>query len=200
MFELNVGQDLPWKSPEEVGQEMRKYVALGPDFVKIGASGDGKLVNSEIGQDAVLRFSPEQLREMAKAVHDAGKIIQAHTTSAEALRIVVESGFDMTQHCAFTGPVPMYEATIKLMLDRKFYCVGSAGLPAEPLPARSSVTTIEVHGVESIPDADRDASVLDFVGLCWGGANSIATAVLGAFPIMFGLSFWRSRTHRWFVS
>jgi len=122
MFELNVGQDLPWKSPEQVGEEMRRYVALGPDFVKIGVSGDGSPVNSEIGQDAVMRFTPEQLREMVKAVHDAGKIIQAHQTSAEALRIVVESGFDMTQHCAFTGPVPIYEATIKLMLERKFYC------------------------------------------------------------------------------
>jgi imidazolonepropionase-like amidohydrolase len=101
---------------------MRKYVALGPDFVKIGVSGDGRPVNSEIGQDAVLRFTPEQLRAMVKAVHDAGKIIQAHTTSAEALRIVVESGFDMTQHCAFTGPVPMYDETITLMVQRKFYC------------------------------------------------------------------------------
>jgi imidazolonepropionase-like amidohydrolase len=121
-FELNVGQDLPWKSPDEVGEELRKYVALGPDFVKIGVTGDGPPVNSEIGQDAVLRFSPEQLRAMVKAVHDSGKIIQTHQTSAESLRIVVESGFDMAQHCAFTGPVGMYEATIKLMLERKFYC------------------------------------------------------------------------------
>lgn len=28
--------------------------------------------------------------------------------------------------------------------------------------------------------------------VCWGGANSLATAVLGAFPIVFGLSFWQS--------
>lgn len=66
------------------------------------------------------------------------------------------------------------------------------GIPQESAPTKSSVTTIEAHGVESIPDADRDASVLDFVRLCWGGANSIATAVLGAFPIMFGLSFWQA--------
>src|SRR5438445_1552752 len=101
---------------------MRKYVDLGPDFVKIGVTGDGAPVNSETGQAAVLRFSPEQLRAMVKAVHDAGKIIQTHTTSAESIRIVVESGFDMAQHCAFTGPTRMYESTIKLMLDRKFYC------------------------------------------------------------------------------
>ena len=56
----------------------------------------------------------------------------------------------------------------------------------------ASVTTVEQHGVESIPDQDRDSSVFDFMRLCWGGANSLATAVLGAFPIMFGLSFWQA--------
>lgn len=50
----------------------------------------------------------------------------------------------------------------------------------------------ERHGIESIPDADRTASIVDFMRLCWGGGNSLATAVLGAFPIMFGLSFWQA--------
>ena len=61
-------------------------------------------------------------------------------------------------------------------------------------PARrnASVTTIERHGIESIPDADREASIFDFARICWGGANSLATAVLGAFPIMFGLSFMQA--------
>ncbi len=56
----------------------------------------------------------------------------------------------------------------------------------------ASVTTVEQHGVESIPDQDRDSTIFDFMRLCWGGANSLATAVLGAFPIMFGLSFWQA--------
>jgi purine-cytosine permease-like protein len=55
----------------------------------------------------------------------------------------------------------------------------------------ASATSIERHGIESIPDADRDASILDFARICWGGSNSLPTAVLGAFPIMFGLSFWQ---------
>ena len=50
----------------------------------------------------------------------------------------------------------------------------------------------ERHGVESIPDADRTSSIFDFMRVCWGGGNSLATAVLGAFPIMFGLSFWQA--------
>jgi purine-cytosine permease-like protein len=50
---------------------------------------------------------------------------------------------------------------------------------------------IERHGIESIPEADRSATVLDFLRIAWGGGNSLATAVLGAFPIIFGLSFWQ---------
>jgi imidazolonepropionase-like amidohydrolase len=151
LFELNVGQDLPWKSPDEVGEEMRKYVALGPDFVKIGVTGDGAPVNSEIGQAAVLRFSPEQLRAMVKAVHDAGKIIQSHTTSAESLRIVVESGFDMAQHCAFTGPTRMYESTIKLMLDHKFYC----GTQWAPLSEKEQKEMRELNSTDKTPYRNR---------------------------------------------
>jgi imidazolonepropionase-like amidohydrolase len=121
MFELNVGPDLVYMSPERVYEEMAEYATI-VDFVKIGVTGDGPPLNSEIGQSNVLRFSPAQLRAMVAAVHDAGKIIQAHQGSAESLHIVVESGFDMTQHCTFTGMSRIYEKTIELMLERDFYC------------------------------------------------------------------------------
>ncbi len=51
---------------------------------------------------------------------------------------------------------------------------------------------IERHGIESIPDADRTASIFDFLRIEWGGSNSLATAVLGAFPIIFGLTFFQA--------
>ncbi len=121
-FELNGGPDLAWKTPDQVREEMRRYVAEGVDFVKYGATGDGRPVNSEVGQEGVLRFTPAQQRAMVEAVHAAGKIIQTHQTSAESIRIVVESGVDMAQHCAETGPSRLPEETIQLMLRRKFYC------------------------------------------------------------------------------
>ena len=52
------------------------------------------------------------------------------------------------------------------------------------------VTAVESNGVERIPDAERTARPLDLFRLSFGGANTFATAVLGAFPILFGLSFW----------
>lgn len=50
-------------------------------------------------------------------------------------------------------------------------------------------TEVEQRGVERIPDAERTASPLDLFRLSFGGANTFATAVLGAFPVLFGLSF-----------
>jgi purine-cytosine permease-like protein len=58
--------------------------------------------------------------------------------------------------------------------------------------AAASVTAVEKHGIESIPDTDRTATLWDFMRIEWGGLNSLATAVLGAFPIIFGLSFWQA--------
>ncbi|MEU4088774.1 purine-cytosine permease family protein [Streptomyces aureus] len=55
----------------------------------------------------------------------------------------------------------------------------------------TSVTEIETYGVERIPDEDRTARPIDLFRLAFGGANTFATCVLGAFPILFGLSFWQ---------
>lgn len=127
-FELNGGPDLAWMTPQQVHDQMVKYVAHGVDFVKFGATGDDPPVNSGIGEEAVLRFTPAQMRAMVQAVHEAGRIIQTHQTDAEALRIVVESGVDMAQHCAHTGRSRIAEETIRLMLERKFSCGTQWGL------------------------------------------------------------------------
>ncbi|MFC7344778.1 purine-cytosine permease family protein [Saccharopolyspora griseoalba] len=50
-------------------------------------------------------------------------------------------------------------------------------------------TQVEQHGVEPIPDGERTARPFDLFRLSFGGANTIATVVLGSFPIVFGMSF-----------
>ncbi|MGA5506400.1 purine-cytosine permease family protein [Streptomyces umbrinus] len=60
-----------------------------------------------------------------------------------------------------------------------------------PATQPPSLTEVEPYGVERIPDADRSASPLDLFRLAFGGANTFSTCVLGAFPILFGLSFWQ---------
>jgi len=150
MFELNVGPDLVWKSPEQVYDEMFEFANI-VDFVKIGVTGDGPPLNSEIGQGNILRFTPAQLRAMVRAVHDRGKIIQSHTGSAESLRVVVETGFDMAQHCTYTGSSRIYESTIRLMLENEFYC----GTQWAPL----SEDELQQMNERSYPDADAPIGV-----------------------------------------
>jgi purine-cytosine permease-like protein len=54
------------------------------------------------------------------------------------------------------------------------------------------ITEVELHGIEPIPDDERTASPLDLFRVEFGGANTFATVVLGAFPVLvFGLSFWQ---------
>ncbi|TLP78492.1 cytosine permease [Pseudomonas nitroreducens] len=52
-----------------------------------------------------------------------------------------------------------------------------------------AITTIETFGVEQIPDSERNATPTDLFRMIFGGANTFATAVLGSFPVLFGLSF-----------
>lgn len=53
---------------------------------------------------------------------------------------------------------------------------------------KPKMTVIEAYGVESIPATDRTSSPMDLFRIAFGGANSFATVLLGAFPIFFGLS------------
>ncbi len=56
----------------------------------------------------------------------------------------------------------------------------------------TAITEVEVHGIEPIPDDERTATPFDLFRVEFGGANTFATVVLGAFPILiFGLSFWQ---------
>lgn len=58
----------------------------------------------------------------------------------------------------------------------------------DPHGAGAATLSFETHGIDCIPDEHRSSSLWGFVRLQAGGANSLATAVLGAFPIMLGLS------------
>lgn len=61
-----------------------------------------------------------------------------------------------------------------------------------PAPVSTDTATfaVEVHGINPIPASERWATPRDVFGLIFGGANSISTAVLGTFGVVFGLTFW----------
>ena len=113
IWEENVGQRLMYMTPDELRLEIRKYLGRGIDFLKFAVSGH-QLTN-------MFEFSPVAQHAIVDEVHKAGLIVQTHTTSVESLRQGIEAGVDIMQHAASTGPTPIPDSTIQLVLDRKTY-------------------------------------------------------------------------------
>ena len=115
VYEENTGPDLLWRTPAQVRVEIRKYVARGIDFLKYAVAGHGR------GQSNFLMFSPESQRAIVEESHRAGITAQTHTMTVDSLRQGIEAGIDMGQHMEITGPEPMPDEVIQLMLARKIY-------------------------------------------------------------------------------
>lgn len=113
VWEENVGPPLMYMTPDQVRAEIRKYLGRGIDFLKFAVSGH-VLTN-------MLQFSPAAQRAIVDEVHKAGMIVQTHTTSVESLRQGIETGVDMMQHAASTGPVAIPDQTIQLAVAHKTY-------------------------------------------------------------------------------
>jgi imidazolonepropionase-like amidohydrolase len=109
----NVGPPLSWMTPDEVAKEVRVYINKGIDFVKYASSehrwGD---------PTTFLVFSPRVQSAIVEEAHQAGLTVQAHSTSVESLRVAIEAGCDLVQHCNITGPVPIPDSTLDLMVER----------------------------------------------------------------------------------
>jgi imidazolonepropionase-like amidohydrolase len=110
----NVGPALSWMTPEQVVQEIRAYVGKGIDFLKY-ASNEHRWGDPTTS----LIFSPRVQEAMVAEAHRGGITAQAHTTSVESLRVAVEAGCDLIQHCNITGPFPIPETTLDLMVEHK---------------------------------------------------------------------------------
>lgn len=114
LWEVGTGPELMWLTPDSLRVEMRKYAERPLDFLKYGVSGHTLM--------ETLMFSPEQQRVIIEEGHRAGKIVQTHSTSVESLRQAIELGVDMMQHCSITGRMPVPDATIRLLIEKKVWC------------------------------------------------------------------------------
>jgi imidazolonepropionase-like amidohydrolase len=114
-WEQGVGGELLWMTPDEVRAKVRAYIENGNlDFIKYGSSGH---VNEQF-----IAFSLETQRAIVEEAHRAGITAQAHSTSVESLKMEIEAGVDIMQHCDVTGPEPIPAATLKVIIDRKLPC------------------------------------------------------------------------------
>src|SRR5690606_27498833 len=90
-------------------------IRTGVDFIKY-ASSEHRVPT---GPSAFLAFSPAVQTAIVAEAHRAGLTAQAHTQSVEAVRVAVEAGCQIIQHCNITGPVPIPETTLELLVKRE---------------------------------------------------------------------------------
>jgi imidazolonepropionase-like amidohydrolase len=107
----NVGRQLMWLTPERVAEEVRRYIAKGIDIVKYASN--------DHAPGAFLAFSTRVQAAIVEEAHRAGLTAQAHSMSVEGLRAAIDAGCDLVTHCNVTGPVPIPESTLELMVSRK---------------------------------------------------------------------------------
>lgn len=114
-WKQGVGADLLWRTPEQVRTAVRHYIDTGQiDFLKYASSGHTN--------ERFIAFSPDAQRAIVEEGHKAGLIVQAHSTSVESLRLEIEAGVDLMQHCSYTGIEPMPASTLKMIVERRIPC------------------------------------------------------------------------------
>jgi imidazolonepropionase-like amidohydrolase len=113
MWVENTGRHLMWLTPEAVGEEVRQYIERGIDFVKFASNEHGQ---SAAG--AFLQFSGRTQRAIVEEAHRAGLTAQSHVSSVEGLRLSIEAGCDLIQHCNVTGPTEIPRETLDLFAER----------------------------------------------------------------------------------
>jgi imidazolonepropionase-like amidohydrolase len=116
LWEQGMGPELGYLTPDQLRDAVRKYIAKGIDFLKYGSSGHGT-ANSRF-----IVFSLEAQRAIVEECHRAGLTVQAHTTTNESLRLAVEAGVDLLTHAGVTGPVPLSDATVVRLIEKRIPC------------------------------------------------------------------------------
>jgi imidazolonepropionase-like amidohydrolase len=104
---MGTGETLGWLSPDSLRAVMNRYIDLGVDFVKIGATAHSHNVPT-------LVFSQRQLDALVSTIHERGLIAETHATTPEGLHMSLVAGMDLIQHPEVMG-VPITDELIEML-------------------------------------------------------------------------------------
>jgi imidazolonepropionase-like amidohydrolase len=115
LWEQGVGEDLLWRTPQQIGTAVHDYIATGHlDFIKYLSSGHDRM--------EMIAFSPDAQNAIVEEGHHAGLRVQAHVTSPESLKMAIIAGVDLLQHCDVSGYEPIPAATLDRIAARRIPC------------------------------------------------------------------------------
>lgn len=113
------GEDLLQMTPEELRVAFRRYLDLGPDHIRYGATTHFT--------PAFITFSPDAQRVLIEEAHARGMPIETHSTTIEGLRIPILAGVDLLQHPeVLLRPVP--DEILELIREHEVICAFRASV------------------------------------------------------------------------
>jgi imidazolonepropionase-like amidohydrolase len=109
------GEEWMHMTPDELRVAVNKYLDLGPDFIKYGAT-------AHTGYPSLIGFSPRAQRVIVEETHKRGKVAEVHATSLEGLRLAIEAGIDLIQHPEVVGNREITDELVRMIADRQIVC------------------------------------------------------------------------------
>ncbi|NYE74688.1 amidohydrolase family protein [Microlunatus parietis] len=115
-WEYGCGTRLVQLTIDQIGEAIADYIdATGVDFIKYAAS--------DHRTEGFLLFSEQAQRRIVEVCHEKGRLVQAHTTTVESLRMEVEAGADLLQHPDQTGETPIPEKLMAEIVEKQLPCM-----------------------------------------------------------------------------
>lgn len=115
-WEQGVGKNLLWMPPEKLRAQLLAYFSKDIDFVKYAASGHA------FGEMQYITFSAAAQDLIVNEARHKGLIVQTHTTSVGSLRMAIDAGVNILQHCDETGPEPIPKDLLERLKNSDIYC------------------------------------------------------------------------------
>lgn len=113
------GEDLLQMTPDEVRGAIHRYLDLGPDHLRYGATTHFT--------PAFITFSPDAQRAIVEEAHRRGLPVETHSTTIEGMRIAILAGIDLLQHPEVLAREVTPEL-LELIRDREILCSIRAGV------------------------------------------------------------------------
>lgn len=107
------GEELLRMTPEEVRVAINRYLDLGPDHIRYGATTHFT--------PAFIAFSPDAQRAIVEEVHRRGLSVETHSTTIEGMRIAILAGVDLLQHPEVLAR-EVTDELLELVREREILC------------------------------------------------------------------------------
>lgn len=85
------GEELLEMGPDSLRLAIRRYLDLGPDFIKFGGTG-------HYSNPVMIGFSERAQRVLVEETHARNRFAETHSTTEEGLRMSLVAGVDVVQH------------------------------------------------------------------------------------------------------